>query len=437
MAHQSTGGIKGSLKKVLPKSLLKKGIPVYHKLHGHMVAARHGYPARNLKVIGVTGTNGKTTTVSYIDSIMRAAGKKIAAYTTVYHRLGDEFEPVTDYNYTINPLQVNRFHQKAKKLKVDYLVQEVTSHALLQRRLAGIKYQAAVFTNLTYEHMEYHKDMEEYAHAKGLLFKGKPPVVVVNIDDEWGEKYFSKFESGRRKFLYGKSGKGNVLLKDIKLTNKGGVAKLEVDFKTITLQTRLVGEHNIYNAAGAALACYGLGVPIPAIEKGVRDLTAVAGRMAPIEQGQDFGVYTDYAHTPDGIEQVLKSLKAITKGKVTIVQSVYDGRDENKWPLLGEAAAKHADLIIVTDEEASKRPRADMRRAIISGLKKHGAEGKYLEIDDRETAVLEAIARAKKGDNVLIVPQGHLSGRDFYGFTFPGSDADLAKKALKTLGFKK
>ncbi len=436
MAHQGAGKVKGTLKRVLPKSAVKKALPAYHRVRGHLIAARHGYPARKLKVIGVTGTNGKTTTVSYIDSILRAAGKKVAAYTTVYHRVGDEFEPVTDYNYTINPFQVNRFHQKAKKAKVDYLVQEVTSHGLQQRRLVGFKYQAAVFTNLTYEHMEYHKDMDEYAAAKGLLFRGKVPVIVVNIDDEWGRKYFSKFESGRRRFLFGQDESANARLKNIKVNDRGGSAQIEVDFKTITLRTRLVGIHNLYNAAGAALACYGLGIDIPSIEKGVHNLTAVAGRMAAIEMGQKFGVYTDYAHTPDGIEQVLKSLRAITKGRVILVQSVYDGRDPNKWQLLGEAAAKYVDLSIVTDEEAEALPRETMRQAIITGLTKGGAAEKYIEIEDRERAVLEAIARAKAGDNVLIIPQGHLSGRDFYGFHTPGSDEDLARKALKRLGYK-
>lgn len=436
MAHSGSGGIKGKVKKLIPKSALERTLPAYHLVRGHAIAAKNRYPGRNLKVIGVTGTNGKTTTVSYIDSILRAAGKKTAAYTTVYHRVGDDVMPVTDYTYTINPTDVYALYRRARAEKVDYFVQEVTSQALHQHRIVGVNYIGAVFTNLTYEHMDYHKTMSNYAKAKGMLFRGKPDVVVVNIDDKWGREYFAKFPAGRRKLHYGKRDDGNARLTDIKLSDKGGTAKLHVDYQTITVDTRIVGEHNIYNAAGAALVCYGLGIPTAAIEKGIRAVTAVEGRMAPIRMGQNFGVYTDYAHTPDGIEQALKSLREVTKGKVILVQSVFDGRDPNKWPLLGEAAAKYADLIIVTDEEAYKRPRADMRSAIIKGIKSTRSDAQYLEIEDRETAVMEALARAKAGDSVLIVPQGHLSGREFYGFMTPGSDADLAKTALKRLGYK-
>ena len=436
MAHSGSGGIKGKIRKLVPKKAFESALPTYHLIRGHAIAAKNRYPGRKLKVIGVTGTNGKTTTVTFIDSILRAAGKKTAAYTTVYHRVGEEFTPVTDYTYTINPTDVYRLYRRAKSEQVDYFVQEVTSQALHQHRIVGVKYCAAVFTNLTYEHMDYHKTMSAYARAKGMLFKGKPDVIVVNIDDDWGRNYFSKFPAGRRKLLFGKEEGGNAVLSDLKLTDKGGKAQLHVDYQTISLDVRIVGEHNIYNAAGAALVCFALGIPIKANEQGVRNVSAVEGRMSPIKMGQSFGVFTDYAHTPDGIEQSLKSLREVTKGRVILVQSVFDGRDPNKWPLLGEAAAKYADLIIVTDEEAYKRPRADMRSSIISGIKEHAGGNKYLEIEDRETAVMEAIARAKVGDSVLIIPQGHLSGREFYGFTTPGSDADLAKSALKRLGYK-
>lgn len=436
MAHTGSGGLKGKVRKLIPKKAFETALPAYHLIRGHAIAAKNFYPGRKLKVIGVTGTNGKTTTVTFIDSILRAANKKTAAYTTVYHRVGDEVVPVTDYTYTINPTDVYKLYKRARAEKVDFFVQEVTSQALHQHRIVGVKYSAAVFTNLTYEHMDYHKTMAAYARAKGMLFKGKPDVIVVNIDDEWGRNYFSKFPAGRRKLLYGKSDAGNANLSEIRLSDKGGKAQLHVDYQTISLDVRIVGEHNIYNAAGAALACFAMGIPIKAIEQGVRNVSAVEGRMSPIKMGQNFGVFTDYAHTPDGIEQSLKSLREITNGKVILVQSVFDGRDPNKWPLLGEAAAKYADLIIVTDEEAYKRPRADMRSAIISGIRKQNGSDKYLEIEDRETAVMEAVSRAKPGDSVLIIPQGHLSGREFYGFTTPGSDAELAKNALKRLGYK-
>jgi UDP-N-acetylmuramyl-tripeptide synthetase len=433
MSNHSSGGIKSKVKKFVPKKVLKKGLPVYHLARGHAVAARHGYPMRGLKVIGVTGTNGKTTTVAYIDSILRAADKKTAAYTTVYQRVGDKMQPTTDYTYTIDPVAVYDMYKKARKEKVDYVVQEVTSQALHQHRLVGINYSGTVFTNLTYEHMDYHKTMENYARAKGMLFEGKPYVIVVNNDDEWGRTYFSKYPAGRRKILYGQSDEGNAQLKNIKLGLKGSTAIIEIDYETIQIATKLPGEYNVYNAAGAALVCYGLGIPIAAIEKGIRDLTSLPGRMVSIEEKQSFAVFSDYAHTPDGIEQALKTLKAVTKGKLTIVQSAFDGRDPNKWPLLGDASAKYADKIFVTDEEAATRPRSDMRASIIGAARKRNSEIEIREIDDRYTAILEACAEAEPHDTVLIVPQGHLDTREFYGYIYKGTDADLARQALRFL----
>ncbi len=200
---------------------------------------KHRYPARGLKVIGVTGTNGKTTSVAYIDSILRAAGKKVAAYTTVYQRVGDDVSPTTDYTYTIDPTQVYAMYKAARKAGVDYVVQEVTSQALHQHRLVGIQYVGTVFTNLTYEHMEYHGTMENYARAKGKLFEGKPGVVVVNIDDHWGDTFFSKFPASRRKILFGQNDDGNAKLSNIKLGLKGSTARLDIDYQVIQIQTRI------------------------------------------------------------------------------------------------------------------------------------------------------------------------------------------------------
>ena len=433
MSHGSSGGIKGKIKKIAPKKALKKALPTYHLVRGHAVAARHRYPARGLKVIGVTGTNGKTTTVAYIDSILRAAGKSTAAYTTVYQRVGEEVKPTTDYTYTIDPVAVYDMYKRARKQKVDFVIQEVTSQALHQHRLVGINYVGTVFTNLTYEHMDYHGTMENYARAKGKLFEKKPGVIVINADDQWGNTFFAKYPAGRRKILYSQHEEGNARLKDIKLGIKGSTALLEIDFETIQLTTRLPGEYNVYNAAGAALLCYGLGIPIPAIEKGVRELTQVPGRMVRIDEKQPFAVFSDYAHTPDGIEQALKTLRAVTKGKLMIVQSTFDGRDPNKWPLLGQASAKYTDKIFVTDEEAATRPRSDMRQAIIAAAKEVAPNIEIVEIEDRYTAILEACAEAKAGDTLLIVPQGHLDTREFYGYTYKGSDADLARQALRFL----
>jgi UDP-N-acetylmuramoyl-L-alanyl-D-glutamate--2,6-diaminopimelate ligase len=389
-----------------------------------------GRPGHSTKLIGVTGTNGKTTTTSYINSILKAAGKRTALTTTVNYEIDGRYEKNKKEVTSGTTKEQFEFIKKADAAQVDYAIIEVTSQALQQHRHWGLSYEVVGMTNLSYEHMEYHKTMDAYAAAKAILFTKNPSVAALNVDDEWFEYFSDKVESDVAQFNYGKDSQATAQITNIRANNKQSHFNLKLGEDTLKITTHLVGEYNIYNAACAAAMCYGLGISPEDIEKGIADLQWVDGRMNRIDEGQDFNVFVDYAHTPDGLEQVLKTLKDTTKGRLIVLQSAMDGRDPNKWPLLGEKTAQYADHIFVCDEEAFKLPREVMRQAIIDGITSAGGADKYTEIEDRQEAIEAAVAMAQKDDTVLLVPFGHYTEMTFYDKTYHWDERDVAVNAI-------
>lgn len=423
-------GIKQQIKKVIPKQALKKILPVYHYARGVDANLRAGFPARGMRVIGVTGTNGKTTTVTMIENIMREAGLKTATYSTTHYLIGDDYEANQTTTTMESVYHLQRFYRRAKKAKVDVVVQEITSQALVQYRTLGIPIEVAVITNLTYEHQDYHGGMKAYANAKAMLFKGRPRFIVLNADDDW-YSFFNKFEAAERKISYGLVAPSDADIKNVNNTIRGSEFDLEIDDHKLHLKSHLIGSYNVHNIAAAASAAYLFGIQPDIIEKGVASLKRVDGRLEYIDEGQDFAVFTDYAHTPDGLTQVLTSLKSVTKGRLILVQSAMDGRDPAKRVMLGEVSGKICDEIYVTDEEAFELPTEVMRRDIIRGTQNVRTQAKVYEIPDRQEAINAAVASAKTGDTVLIVPFGHQTSMTFYGKTIHWDEREAARKALK------
>ncbi len=429
--------------KRIARSLIPKNAkPVleraYRYTRGAVLYFGMGMPFNKVKLVGITGTNGKTTTTSYVNSILKAAGYKTALTTTVNTEIDGVYERNKQHLTSGTTQETYNFIKKAKAAGVDYAVIEVTGHALDQYRHWGLHYHGTGITNLSYEHMEYFKDMDDYAAAKARLFRKKPHVLALNNDDEWFD-YYNNIETAPSaiKLSYGKLHSADVRITEIKTKTDGSSFTLTLDGDKVAIETSLVGMFNVYNATTAAVVCHGLGVPAKAIQEGIKNLDWVDGRVNPIDEGQDFAVFTDYAHTPDGLEKVLMSLKEMTKGKLILVQSAMDGRDPDKWPLLGEAAARHADSIFVCDEEAFKLPREVMRNAIIKGIKEAGGKDKYTEIEDRQEAIEAAIASAKKSDTVLVVPFGHITEMTFYDKTIHWDERAVVANAIrKKLGKK-
>lgn len=423
-------GLKTKLKKALPEKTLKKILPPFHYSQAVLANMRAGRPAKGMRVIGVTGTNGKTTTVTFIANILREAGYKVAVYSTTHYQIGDKYEANQTTTTMASVYHIQDFYRRARNAKVDVIVQEVTSQALEQHRVLGIDFEVAVMTNLSYEHQDYHGGMKAYANAKAMLFRNKPRYIVLNTDDEWFN-YFNEFEASERKLSYGLVAESDADIVKVKHTIRGSSFVLEVDGKNLKLKSHLLGAYNVHNIAAAASAAYLFGVDISAIEKGVASLDRVDGRLEYIDEGQNFAVFTDYAHTPDGLQQVLQSLKEVTKGRLLLVQSAMDGRDPAKRVMLGEMAGLMCDEIFVTDEEAFELPTEVMRRDIIRGTENVRTKALVHEIPDRQEAINAAVAAAKKDDTVLIIPFGHQTSMTFYGETMHWDEREAAQKALK------
>jgi UDP-N-acetylmuramoyl-L-alanyl-D-glutamate--2,6-diaminopimelate ligase len=425
--------VKKFVRKVVPTAPLKWLELAYRKSRGLFWQAFYGFPARGARIIAVTGTNGKSTTCAYINEMLKTAGYKTAVMTTPFTEINGKRLP-SGTTYTLEKQsQLQRFLARAKRADVDWAVVEVTSHALAQERIMGVNLTVAVLTNLTQEHLDYHKTMQDYGEAKArLLHDYKVKFVVLNADDEWFE-FFNKRSGKASVVAYGKNPKSTVRVKSIKLNSAGSQAVLETKDTKLHLKTPLLGEFNIYNAAAAACAGLVLGLVNKNIARGISKLDAMPGRMEPIDAGQKFGVYIDYGITPDAIKRTLMLLRQITRGKVRIVFGSTGDRDRGKRPLMGEVAAKHADFIYLTDDETYTEDPQTIRKAVQAGIKKAHGIRKTKEIADRKEAIKTAFAEAKAGDAVLITGIGHETSRNMGGKQIPWDERAIARKLLKDL----
>lgn len=419
------------VRKLLPSGaarLLEEG---YRKRRVKLLTARYGNPAKHLRVIAVTGTNGKTTTVSFLNEILKEAGYKTAMFSTAEVEIAG-VKHVNDLNRTVALTgDLMRFYRDAKRARVDFVLIEATSHALQQHKLSTTPIEMAIMTNLTQDHLDYHKTMEGYAEAKSILFKMKPKYIVLNRDDSWFE-YYDVFPAGYQKITYGQSSEAEARIDNVKLYRKGTEVTMTIDHQTkLELATALPGEYNAYNLAAAVSAAYLLNVGIKDIVEGVANLEGIPGRFDRIEEGQLFDVIVDYAHTPDGYEKLLDTAKKITKNRVILVFGSCGDRDKAKRPIMGEIAARKADRIFLTDEESYNEDPQQIRDQIFAGIEQAGGAAKTMEIADRKEAIKKALSVATKGDTVLITGMGHEMYRIVNGKQVPWNDAQVVRDLLK------
>lgn len=419
------------VRKVLPQGAVQQIEEVYRRGRIQTLSARYGYPARGLKVIAVTGTNGKTTTVNYLNEILKEAGKKTAMFSTAVIEVAGDRQ-INDLNATVgDTARMQRFFRDAKRAKVDYVILEITSHALHQHKLDGVPILAAVMTNLTQDHLDYHKTMENYAEAKSKLFRLEPEFIILNRDDEWFD-FFNQFPAGAQKITYGMHEDAEAQITHTKLYRKGSEATVVIDHQTkLELATALPGEFNILNMTAAAATAYVLEIARKDIVEGVANLEGVPGRFERIETGKGFDVIVDYAHTPDGLEKLLTAAKAITKNRVIIVFGATGDRDKGKRPIMGDIAARLADRIVLTDEESYNEDPAAIRAAVRDGIVAAGSDGKLTEIDDRREAIAKALSIATKGDTILVTGMGHEQFRIVKGKRLPWNDATVIRELLE------
>ena len=413
------------MKKLLEKlPFYNTAVLPYHFAQSVIATTRYGRPARKLHVIGVTGTNGKTTTCFMIWNMLKEAGFKTGIMTTVAWGV-DKLTPELGHMTTVDAFTLNKRIAEIKKQGAEFLVLEVTSHALSEHRTLGIPVEIAVFTNLTHDHLDYHRTFVKYRDAKGKLFK-KAKFSIFNADDA-ATKFYTMHT--KKYTTYGIN-YGDSKAKDIKL----GVSGVKYSYGDMKIETNIPGEFNVYNSLAAAVVGERLGLEKSQIEKGIKSLQSVEGRMNVIDEGQPFTVIVDYAHAPDALEKVFDSIKS-HKGKIIAVHGGAGRRDPSTRPIRGMILGKYADFVIITEDDSRDEDPEKIAEGFIKGAEKAGKTlGKDLILElDREKAIALAINTAKKDDIVLILGKGHektiLRADGPHDF----EDIKVAKKYLKKL----
>ena len=387
------------IKKLLEKlPFYNSAVLPYHYAQSVAANFKYNFPGRKLRVIGVTGTNGKTTTCFMIWKMLNQAGHKTGLMTTVAWGI-DELTPELGHMTTVDAFTLNNRIRQIADSGAEFLVLEVTSHALAEFRTLGIPVELAVFTNLTHEHLDYHKTFIKYRDAKGKLFK-KAKFSIFNADDP-ATRYYKTLT--KKYTTYGIN-YGKNRAKDIKLTVSG----VKYTYGDINIETKIPGQFNVYNSLAAAIVGEKLGLTSAQIEDGIKSLESVEGRMNVIDEGQPFTVIVDYAHAPDALEKVFASVKN-HKGRIISVHGGAGRRDPSTRSIRGEILGKNSDIVIITEDDSRDEDPEKIAASFIEGAEK---VGKVMDKDlfkelDREKAIAMALSLAKKGDLVLILGKGH------------------------------
>lgn len=420
---------KKAVRKVLKGKVLRAVETEYRLARASFVNAKFQWPARGMRVIMITGTNGKTTTAHFMFSILRSAGYKVGLASTAEVKINEQTER-NDTNMTVlNPSKIQALLAKFKAHQVDFVILEATSQALDQHRLWGIPCEVAIFTNLSQDHLDYHKTMENYAAAKAKLWELKPKLSVLNADDSYHD-YYAKVATGKV-LNYGKK-TGDVKFSDYEPSKIDARFCLRLPGGKQMVKIHLSGEYNVYNAVAAATAAYGLGINPEQIEEGLEALEHLPGRLELVDIKKPFQVLVDYAHTPDGLEKLLTAARDMTKGQLWLVFGSCGDRDKGKRPIMGRIAAKLADRIVITDEESYSEDPAQIIAAIKQGVDEvKGGSAKTTELLDRREAIKHAMQNAKKGDLILVTGLGHEQFRIQNGKKTPWSDPEVIKKLAK------
>lgn len=423
--------VKKLARKVIPAEKIADLEHAYRLQKVKAANLMYRYPAKNMRVIAVTGTNGKTTTCAYINAILKAAKLKTAVYTTAFIEINGQSQTNKTHMTIASPWAVQRFFAKAKRANVDVVVLEVTSHALDQYRIRGVPIEVAIVTNLSQDHLDYHGTMENYAAAKAkLLTDYHPRVTILNADDEW----FSYFARRVKKSLKTiGQGRATHQIKSVQLSPSGSNFSLVSAKAVMDIKTALLGDFNVYNAAMAAVAGQAVGVSNEYIKLGIAALPVVPGRLEPVVADKPFTVLVDYAHTPDALKSVLGTLKTLTNGKLRLVFGATGDRDKTKRPQMGKIAAKLADYIYLTDDETYTESGDIIRAVVKKGINKNGGKDKCVEIVDRYQAIKAALKDAQAGDVVLLTGMGHQDYRNMGGKKIPWDERKIAKKLLSEI----
>lgn len=420
---------------VAPAKITRIRVPDVREAMARASNAFYGCPSSQLKVIGVTGTNGKTTVAFMVKSMLEAAGLKSGLIGTVRYEIGDRVIPAQ--RTTPESVDIQQLMSQMLKADCRACVMEVSSHALEQKRVWGIEYDVAIFTNLTQDHLDYHGTMEQYYSAKSRLFHpdwkpSKRQTAIINIDDQYGARLAQDSQIAVR-LTYGVEQAAELKATRLELSREGSRFVVQTSDRTFACRLPLIGRHNVYNALAAIGAALALGLPIPQIQAALNALAPVPGRLEAIRKGQPFGVYVDYAHTDDALQNVLTTLREITPGRLLLTFGCGGARDVTKRPKMGRVAAKLADYVILTSDNPRRESPADIAAQIEQGFRNVRQTDYHIELE-RRRAIQEIIHMAKPGDTVLIAGKGHETYQEFSDTVVPFDDRIYAAETIEWMG---
>jgi UDP-N-acetylmuramoyl-L-alanyl-D-glutamate--2,6-diaminopimelate ligase len=383
------------------------GVPDAREAQAYLAAAFFGHPSKSLKTIGITGTNGKTTITFLLAHIIRSFSR-VGFLSTICYDTGKEKHEAL---HTTPPaFATNKYIARMRENRCDYCVMEVSSHALSQKRVAGLEFDAAIFSNLTHEHLDYHKTVENYFAEKQRLFSvHRPRLAIINADDPYGERLIRSVSSVKAHtsvLSYGIMHASDVRATDMYTDIKGTRFTIAYMDKRFSIESGLVCRHNMYNILAACAYALSCGFDCDRIAESVKTFPGVKGRLERIDCRQPFNVFIDYAHTPDAFLNVLGSIRSMTKCRIITVFGCGGDRDRDKRPLMGRLAAEYSDYVFVTNDNPRNEDEYMIVRDIENGIKGTG-RCPYAIILDRRTAICAALREATDGDCVLILGKGH------------------------------
>lgn len=382
-------------------------------------------PAEKLNVIGVTGTNGKTTTTYLIKSILDKVNHKVGIIGTIENRIGDEV--IHTERTTPESIEIQKLFKDMQSKGVDDVVMEVSSHSLDLYRVDGCNFNIGIFTNLTQDHLDYHITFENYRNAKSKLFK-MCKKAVVNIDDATGNFMIETAEN-KPVITFGIDNPADLRGENIYIDSHGVKFELEYKGKKYPVELNIPGKFSIYNALGSIGACIHMGIPMEKIIEGLKDNKGVKGRFQTVASGKGFNAIVDYAHTPDGLENILITAHEFTKGRIITVFGCGGDRDKTKRPIMGEIAGKLSDYCIITSDNPRTENPLNILDDVEKGMIKTNFE--YIKIADRKEAIFYAVKKAEKGDIIIIAGKGHEDYQIFPDKTIHFDDVEIVKEAFE------
>lgn len=408
---------------VLPAGITKIFVEAPRRVMGPVSATFYGNPTENLILFGVTGTNGKTTTTYMIKSILEEAGKKTGLIGTITNMIGSRMIPTE--RTTPESADLQKLLAAMQKEDVDAAVMEVSSHSLELERVNGCIYEVGIFTNLTQDHLDFHGTLEKYRAAKAKLFEHSR-LAVINVDDESGRIILDGLKC--QAFTYGIYKPADIFARDIEITEKGVVFNLHILGAKISVNLGIPGIFSVYNALAAAASCYAAGISLGDIQAGLDNIGGVPGRFELLNTGTPYSVILDYAHTPDGLENILKTARDLTNGRLVTLFGCGGDRDAAKRPFMGEVAGKYSDFCIVTSDNPRSEEPGDIINDILPGMKKTGCP--YEVIENRRAAIEFALTNARENDVIILAGKGHETYQLIKGRTIHFDEKEIVAEIL-------